>query len=306
MTEKSLYYRAILVALTLNSLISCSATETKNVKNDDPWDVKNDDPWEGWNRSVQAFNEDVDNAILKPMANGYLWATSDAVDEGVSNFFSNINDIGVTVNDLFQFKMVQSGMDASRFVINTTAGVVGVFDVAKHLDLPKHNEDFGQTLGFWGVPSGNYLVLPFIGASSPRDAVGLIGDALLNPLTYTFLFAASPAVTAGSMGISTLEITDTRAGLMATEKMIDEASVDRYQFIKNAYRQHREHLVHDGNVSDDSVDLLEEEETENGISSSKNKTPVLQTVDEHLKKNNDYKPRVINNSRQFLELSAPK
>ncbi len=130
------------------------------------------DPFAGWNRGTQTFNDNLDKAILKPMAKGYQWITPEFVDEGITNFFSNINDIGVTINGLLQFKLAQSGMDASRFLINTTAGIGGFVDVAKMIDLPKHNEDFGQTLGVWGVPSGSYLVLPFFGSSSPRDAVG--------------------------------------------------------------------------------------------------------------------------------------
>ncbi|PKM11484.1 MAG: ABC transporter [Gammaproteobacteria bacterium HGW-Gammaproteobacteria-3] len=214
-----------------------------------------DDPWEGWNRDAQDFNDGFDKHILKPMAKGYVDITSDAVDEGVTNFFSNINDIGVTINDLLQFKLLQGGMDLSRFLINTTAGVVGIFDVASMIDLPKHNEDFEQTLGVWGVPSGPYFVLPFWGPSSPRGMVGLIGDALTDPLNYTLFFgtAASFASTASDV----VDVTDTRAGLMSTEKIVDEAAIDRYEFIKESYQQHVEYLINDGVVpeQDDSLDL---------------------------------------------------
>ncbi len=122
------------------------------------------DPWEGWNRGTQEFNDDLDKAVLKPMAKGYQWITPKFVDDGITNFFSNMNDIGVTINDFMQLKMTQGGMDASRFLINTTVGVAGFVDVAKMIDLPKHNEDFGQTLGFWGVPTGNYLVVAVYGS----------------------------------------------------------------------------------------------------------------------------------------------
>ncbi|MFU8788287.1 MAG: VacJ family lipoprotein [Methylobacter sp.] len=153
--------------------------------------VSEKDPWEGWNREVQGFNDDFDSAIIKPVARGYSSVVPEFVNDGLGNFFSNLNDIGVTVNDLLQFKMEQGGMDASRFLINTTVGVGGLIDVAAMMDLPKHNEDFGQTLGFWGVPAGDYLVVPFLGASSPRELVGVVGDALMNPLTYSFVFAGS-------------------------------------------------------------------------------------------------------------------
>ncbi|CAG7857061.1 hypothetical protein MCAMS1_01774 [biofilm metagenome] len=213
----------------------------------------NNDPWEGWNRDVHEFNKDFDDTILKPIAKGYQSAVPNPVDESITNVFSNINDIGVTINDFLQFKFLQGGMDASRFLINTTAGLVGIFDVASMIDLPKHDEDFGQTLGVWGVPSGNYMVLPFIGASSPREAFGLLGDALFNPLTYVSFFGgfAANAATAAATGV---DVTDTRSDLMQSEKIIDEASVDRYDFVKNAYLQRRDYLVHDGNTPEDGND----------------------------------------------------
>ena len=192
MQKPTLHQPLLLSSLVISiALAGCASTAT-------PVPDQND-PWAGWNRGTQTFNDNLDKAILKPMAKGYQWITPEFVDEGVTNFFSNINDIGVTLNDLLQFKLTQSGMDASRFLINTTAGVGGFIDVAKMIDLPKHKEDFGQTLGFWGVPSGSYLVLPFFGSSSPRDAVGLVGDALFNPLTYVSVFggAAVNAATAG-------------------------------------------------------------------------------------------------------------
>lgn len=212
-----------------------------------------DDPWENWNRGAQSFNDDVDELILKPMAKGYLFATPEPVDRGVTNFFSNIDDIGVTINDLFQFKMLQAGMDMSRFLINTTAGVVGIFDVASMLDLPKHNEDFDQTLAVWGIPSGPYLVLPFLGPGSPRGTFGLLGDALMDPLNYT-LFAGA-AVSAASTVSDVVDITDQRAGLMTSEKIVDEAAINRYDFIKESYQQHREYLISDGNVPEDDASL---------------------------------------------------
>lgn len=280
--------------------VACSTTPVK--KETTP--PKNSDSFEDWNRGVLEFNEDLDAAILKPMAKGYMSITSDSVEKGVTNFFSNIDDIGVTVNDLLQFKMTQSGMDASRFIVNTTAGALGVFDVAEMIDLPKHNEDFGQTLGFWGVPAGDYLMLPFVGASSSRDAIGMLGDALLNPFNYTFLFGGGIAITAATTGVSTLDVTNTRANLMGTEKMVNEAATDRYSFIKNAYQQRREYLVHDGNVpAEDDIDLFDEEEstTTPAPKNSFKPTSPISSLN-----SSSGLPPVINNSRHFLELSAPK
>jgi phospholipid-binding lipoprotein MlaA len=254
----------------LTALGGCATTTTsKKVAQEK---INQNDPWEGWNRGAYAFNDTLDKAIIKPVAKGYLWITPDAVNKGVTNFFSNMNDIGVTINDFLQFKLAQGGMDASRFLINTTVGIAGFFDVAKMIDLPKHNEDFGQTLGYWGVPSGNYLVLPFFGSSSPREAAGLVGDALFNPLTYTFIAPGAAAVSAAATGAKAVDVTDTRADLMTTEKIVDEASVDRYDFIKNSYQQRRKYLVNDGNVSEDDDLKLDEESDIEGSDASKGNT----------------------------------
>jgi phospholipid-binding lipoprotein MlaA len=292
-----------LTSLAISIALGGCATSTKG--------SDTDDIWQGWNRGTQSFNDNVDKAILKPVAKGYIAVTPDAVDEGVTNFFSNLNDIGVTVNDVLQLKFLQGGMDLSRFVINTTAGVAGFFDVAKLVDLPKHNEDFGQTLGFWGVPSGPYWVVPLLGPSSPRDFVGFIGDALLNPLTYVSAFGgfAGGAVTGGARA---LDVTDTRAGLMTTEKVVEEGSVDRYDFIKNAYEQRREYLIHDGNPPGNDVDDLEEDAANTDSSSSKTNSAAPAKATNTFNSNampasnNSGQAPVINNSKHLLELSAPE
>lgn len=294
----------------LTALGGCATTTTpKKVSQEE---INKNDPWEGWNRGAYAFNDTIDKAILKPLAKGYDWITPEPVDQGVTNFFSNMNDIGVTINDFLQFKLAQGGMDASRFLINTTVGVVGIFDVAKMIDLPKHNEDFGQTLGYWGVPSGNYLVLPFFGSSSPRETAGLVGDALFNPLTYTFVASGAAAVSAATTGAKAVDVTDTRSDLMTTEKIVDEASVDRYSFIKNAYQQRRKHLVNDGNVSEeDELKLDDELDVEGGnVSNDKvtksssapvNKTPV------HVNSDASYSAPAPANKKpaHVLKLSVP-
>jgi phospholipid-binding lipoprotein MlaA len=283
-----------------------------------------DDPLEPWNRKTYTFNNSVDKAVLKPMAKGYQKVTPSSVDKGVTNFFNNIGDVGVSVNDLLQLKFLQSGMDVSRFLINSTVGLAGIFDVASKLKLPKHNEDFGQTLGFWGVPSGSYTVLPLLGASSPRDAVGLLGDALLNPLTYVSLFGGA-AASAATTGSTVLDVTDTRADLMSTEKIVDEGAVDRYDFIKNAYQQHREYLIHDGNPPEEGDDLLSEDpnatSTDTGVASVQatdsshnagngavtNSTGGVPVIDNSktLPSPVNAPVPIINNSKHFLELSPP-
>ncbi len=314
-------FRLLGILLVLNSLNGCSTTRANNI------DQK--DPWEGWNRDVHGFNKDFDDTILKPVAKGYDEVVPNPVDEGITNVFSNINDIGVTINDFLQLKFLQGGMDFSRFIVNTTVGVVGVFDVAKELDLPKHDEDFGQTLGYWGVPTGSYMVLPFLGASTPRDTVGLIGDALFNPLTYVSFFGgfAANAATAAATGV---DVTDTRSDLMQSEKLLDEASVDRYDFIKSTYLQRRNYLVHDGKVpqeasddpwqddntnssksSDDSGHTVQTNALEKvkpispSISSHPNAVEVIDNSTTLPKQESPSLPPVIDNSKHILDLTAP-
>jgi phospholipid-binding lipoprotein MlaA len=309
--------RQMLSALILSGTLSACSTPATQDKSD---------PWQGWNRDIYGFNQGFDKAILKPLAKGYQTITPTPVDEGITNIFSNINDIGVTINDFLQLKLLQGGMDASRFLVNTTVGLVGVFDVAKMINLPKHDEDFGQTLGVWGVPSGNYFVLPFVGASSPRDTVGLIGDALFNPLTYVSFFGGV-AANAASAAASVVDVTDTRSDLMSSEKIVDEASVDRYDFIKNAYQQRREFLIYDGNPPEDSTDPLADEGnggnssggSANGNTQSKpsntlnsgvpaipgsNAVPVIDNSTTMPKESAPTAP-VIDNSKHLLDLSAP-
>jgi phospholipid-binding lipoprotein MlaA len=306
--------RKPLVLFSLIAAINLAGCAAKKVA------TNPDDPWESWNRGAQSFNSDVDKAVLKPMAKGYKDVAPGPVNQGVTNFFSNINDVGVSVNELLQLKFIQSGMDVSRFLINSTVGVAGIFDVASKLNLPKHNEDFGQTLGFWGVPSGSYTVLPLLGASSPRDAVGLLGDALLNPLTYVSIFGGV-AANAATTGSTLLDVTDTRSDLMSTEKIVDEGAVDRYDFIKNAYQQHREYLIHDGNPPEDSDDLLSEDKNTadtgsnaaslqvtnpgNGtLTNGSGGVPVIDNSKTLAPADNGPVP-IIDNSKHFLELSAP-
>ena len=325
-------YCIFLGCLFLNTGCSNSTTVKESAS-------KKSDMFENWNHRIQRFNDDVDEAILKPIAKEYLSVTSKEVETGVTNFFNNIDDIGVSVNDLLQFKLVQSGMDVSRFIVNTTAGVLGVMDVAQLIDLPKHNEDFGQTLGVWGIPAGDYLILPFFGPSTTRDTFGRLGDALLNPFNYTFLFGGGIAVSAATASLNAVDITNTRAMLMGTEKMVNEAATDRYSFIKNAYLQRREYLIHDGNVpADKDIDLLDEEDNLPNTSSiappSKQIPPVHLPIEKSQHSTTPFtaqpmpsnknavdmnthaqpdkpqmpkaKPPIKNNYHHFLELSAPK
>ena len=211
-----------------------------------------DDPWESWNRKVHSFNEGLDDYAMKPVAKGYRWITPNFVDTAITNVFNNIDDIGVTANDALQGKFIQSGLDFSRFLVNSTAGVGGLVDVASMIDLPKHDEDFGQTLGVWGVPTGPYMVLPFFGPSSPRGVVGLAGDIAMDPTSYL-----APYISAAIHAVNAI---DRRADYLGTEKMADEASVfGKYEFYRNSYIEQRQLLVLDGAELEDEDLLLEYE-----------------------------------------------
>ncbi len=213
-----------------SSLLGCASNQPQDVR----------DPWEGWNREVQGFNDNLDNYLMKPVAKGYQYVTPSFVDEGVTNFFSNVDDVAVIANDMLQFKLLQSGQDMGRLLVNTTVGLGGFVDVARHMELPKHNEDLDQTLGAWGIPSGPYLVLPFVGPSTPRGVVGMAGDTMSNPINWI-----TPVAIPWGAGIT--RTIDTRADLLSATRIMDEASVDRYEFMRNAYFQQRKYLIFDGN-----------------------------------------------------------
>jgi phospholipid-binding lipoprotein MlaA len=198
------------------------------------------DPLEPFNRGVYAFNDAVDTAVMKPLATGYRAVLPELVRTGVSNFFSNLDDITVIVNNLLQFKIERAASDVGRFLINTTIGIFGLFDVATPLGLEKHNEDFGQTLGYWGVGSGPYLMVPFMGPSTFRDGVGSWVDWRTDPVAWQNHIRTRNQILA-------LRFVNLRADLLVTEKVLDAAAIDRYAFLRDAYLQRRRSLIYDGN-----------------------------------------------------------
>ena len=202
------------------------------------------------------FNDTIDIYLMRPVAEGYQFITPDPIDKGITNFFSNINDLFVTINDLLQLKFGQAGSDASRLVINSTIGLLGFFDVATEFGLPKHEEDFGQTLGYWGVESGPYLVLPFFGPSSVRDGVGFVADA-----TMSLNVVYDNMSDAHELGMISLHYIDRRADLLAASNIIDETALDPYAFIRDAWTQRRQNLVYGGNPPDEfnEDDFLEDD-----------------------------------------------
>ena len=212
------------------------------------------DPLESYNRAMYEFNDDFDRALFRPLAEGYDKVMPKPLNNGVSNFFSNLDDVVVLLNDLLQLKFKQGLSDLGRITWNSTVGLLGLIDVASHMDLPKHNEDFGQTLGYWGVGSGPYLVLPFLGPSSVRDSAGLVADWQVDLL-------AEVDSEDSRWGLIALNAVDTRAGLLRASRVLDSASLDPYSFMRDAYLQRRQSLVYDGSPpQEEEFDPFAEEE----------------------------------------------
>jgi|SRR5690606_27023827 len=201
----------------------------------------NADPWEGFNRKVFAFNDVADRYVLKPVAKGYQAVTPQFVERGVHNMFGNLGEIRNVVNDLLQAKFQHGAQDAGRFVVNSTVGVLGFFDVASKIGLEAHDEDFGQTLGYWGLESGPYIVLPLLGPRTVRDAVGSIPDGYTDPVVMGVDHVPTRNQILG------LRVVDVRASLLQAEELM---SGDRYIFMRDAYLQRRHFLVKDGVVED--------------------------------------------------------
>ncbi|WP_457670360.1 MlaA family lipoprotein [Thiolapillus sp.] len=198
------------------------------------------DPWEAFNRPMYRFNEKLDEYVAKPLARGYQAITPAPVDRGISRFFANLDDVQIALNNLLQFKFRDALSDAGRFGLNSTIGILGFLDVATGMGLEKHEEDFGQTLGKWGFPSGPYLVLPVLGPSSVRDAVGFAGDWVVNPI---FVQIDNADV---SWSLYGLRYVDRRADLLKASRILQSAALDPYSFIRDSYLQRRQSLVFDG------------------------------------------------------------
>ncbi len=224
------------------------------------------DPLEPMNRGIYKFNDAADKAILKPVAQGYKAVVPKPVRSGVTNFFSNIDDVLVAVNNVLQFKFNDAMSDVGRVIANTTFGVAGVFDVATGWGMPKHNEDFGQTLGAWGVGDGPFLMLPLLGPSNVRDAAGLLVYYRLDPVVNLHNVPARNSLTA-------LRFVDRRARLLDAEKVLDEAALDPYTFLRDAYIQQRRNLVHDGNAPAEKYD--EDKDTAPAAPANKSEAPAV-------------------------------
>ena len=223
------------IALTASLLlVGCASAPTANPK----------DPWEPMNRSVASFNDKVDDNVLKPLATGYRNVVPDLIQTGVRNVFNNFADMWSTVNNLLQLKPTNTVESLGRVIVNTVFGIYGIFDVASYIKLERHPEDFGQTLGYWGVPNGPYLVLPLLGPSTLRDGASLPVD-----------FAVSPTKLIGDIPtrneVFALRLVSKRSELLKSGNMLEQASIDKYSFTRDAYLQYRRSQIYDGNPPDE-------------------------------------------------------
>ncbi len=206
----------------------------------------NKDPLEGMNRGIYKFNDVTDKAVFKPVATAYKAVAPAPIRTGINNFFSNLGTLTSVFNNLLQFKFANAFSESGRFVINSTFGLAGFINLAGMDRIPVYKEDFGQTLGYWGVGSGAYLVLPFLGPSSVRDTTGLIFDtASTDPIKYTHNIGQVRL----HNQLRAVQFLDKRAELLDATDMVDDASLDPYAFMRDAYLQRRASLVQDGHAS---------------------------------------------------------
>ncbi len=234
-------YLAAIAISSLALISGCASTSASKA-----------DPFEGMNRATYAFNDVVDENLFKPVAKGYQKVTPDFFRAGVTNLFTNIGDVATALNNLLQGKGGDAASDAGRFFVNSTLGVLGLFDVATPMGLEKHNEDFGQTLGKWGLDSGPFLMLPLMGPSTLRDGSGRLVDSFAGYSRYVDHIPTRNS----AFGV---EVIDLRANLLGASSTLDTAALDKYQFIRDAYLQRRLRNVYDGKAPQEKLDQLEDD-----------------------------------------------
>ena len=239
-------------ALTVSLLGAGCASTPKTSETSDA-----NDPYEGFNRKAYGFNDTLDRNFFEPVARGYAKVTPEPVRAGVTKFFDNVNYINVIANDLLQGKGGQFASDTGRFVVNSTVGVGGLFDPATKIGLASHDEDLGQTFGKWGMGEGAYLVLPVVGPNSFRDLPNLASSMALNPLTWVNSIVTIP--------IGVLSAVNTRANLLEATSIRDQAALDPYTFVREAYRQQREYKIYDGNPPGEGYENYDEEKSDAAV-----------------------------------------
>lgn len=237
MTDLRSPSRLLAAAVATFALAGCASNGASNDAGD---------PYENVNRKVYNFNDTLDKNIMEPVAKKYADYTPDPVRNSVTNFFQNTGSLNTIANDLLQGKLKQTAQDSGRFIVNSTVGIGGLFDPATSMGLKQHNEDLGQTFGTWGANEGAYLMLPLMGPSSVRDVSSPVMDLLLNPLTYLATVVTLPAGV-----VSTI---NTRANLLDATRIRDQAALDPYTFVREAWRQQRTYDIYDGNPPGDGYE----------------------------------------------------
>ncbi len=230
-----------LLALLVLPLVLAGCATLGHGQQSDSADGSPYDPFEPYNRAVFTFNEEFDRYLLKPVAVGYVDVLPSPVRSGVTRFFNNLLEPTVIVNDLLQGKLVRTASDTGRFVINSTIGLAGLFDPARHFGLRPHQADFGMTLGVWGVPPGPYIVWPILGPSDLRDSIGLVPDYYTYPVNY---------LSSGKTrwGLRVFDAVNTRANLLGAGTILEQAAgPNLYSFVRDAYLQQRLNLIYNGN-----------------------------------------------------------
>ncbi|VVE19208.1 MlaA family lipoprotein [Pandoraea terrigena] len=211
------------------------------------------DPIEGFNRSMYTFNDTLDKTVMTPVAKGYRFAVPQPARDMVTNFFSNVGDVYNFANNLLQLEVTAAAQDLMRLTINTFLGVGGLVDFATPAGLPKHSQDFGVTLGKWGLPDGPYLVLPVLGPSTVRDTVGMAGNMFIDPTSYI-----NPNWV--SYSIYGVRIVNTRANLLDASNLLEAAALDPYSFTRDAYLARRKYLINGGASGNAALPNYEEED----------------------------------------------
>ena len=243
-------------AITLGGCATNGVSEHAQAEN-------KDDPYENVNRKIYGFNNKLDVYVAAPVSSAYNKITPQFVRTGVFNFFSNLKNINIIINDALQAKFAQSARDTGRFALNSTLGLAGFVDVAKDVGLEQNNEDFEQTLAVWGVPQGSYLVIPLLGPSTVRGVPGSAFDAAANPSSYL------------GMPVNLISLLNTRANAEGSLKFIDEASLDPYVFTRESFLQWRNNLATDGKSEasldvDDELDADVKDTTAKGVDTAAN------------------------------------
>jgi phospholipid-binding lipoprotein MlaA len=227
--------RIVTVLVLAYALVGCATTNNPN------------DPFEGYNRAMFTFNDKLDKVALKPAASAYQTVVPSFIQTGIGNFFGNLGDVWTAVNNLLQGKGADGMSDIMRVVINSTLGLGGLIDIGSEAGFQKHKEDFGQTLGKWGVNAGPYIVLPLLGPSTLRDTVALPVDFKGDMWLYV------DPVSVRNTG-SVIRVIDKRASLLDAGNLIEDAALDPYQFMRDAYMQRRKNQVYDGDIPDEEED----------------------------------------------------